>query len=90
MKDLPTPYQQYYVYAYKEGPDIVYIGKGCKGRAWHCGYSRGDTNKVKDTYSPYTEVDRERMLDLRTHGYSYEQIGKHLNVSTMTVHRSLV
>jgi len=35
---------QYYVYSYRDDEgEVVYIGHGCKGRAWHCGYSRGDT-----------------------------------------------
>ena len=35
----------YYVYVYKEGTDTVYVGMGQKGRAWHCGYMRGDTEE---------------------------------------------
>lgn len=39
-------YQKYYVYKYLEDDGtIVYIGKGNKGRAWHCGYMRGDTEE---------------------------------------------
>jgi len=34
----------YYVYSYRDEEDeVVYIGHGCKGRAWNCGYMRGDT-----------------------------------------------
>ena len=44
-----TPYEQFYVYAYlEENNDIVYIGKGCKGRAWHMGYMKGDTQERHD------------------------------------------
>jgi hypothetical protein len=35
----------YYVYVYKENSEIVYVGMGQKGRAWHCGYMRGDTEE---------------------------------------------
>ena len=35
----------YYVYVYKEDDDVVYIGMGQKGRAWHCGYMQGDTKE---------------------------------------------
>ena len=35
----------YYVYVYKEEGDTVYVGMGQKGRAWHCGYMRGDTEE---------------------------------------------
>ena len=35
----------YYVYVYKEGTDVVYVGMGQKGRAWTCGYMRGDTEE---------------------------------------------
>ena len=35
---------EYYVYSYRdEEENVVYIGHGCKGRAWNCGYMRGDT-----------------------------------------------
>ena len=34
----------HYVYTYRDEEDeVVYVGHGCKGRAWHCGYMRGDT-----------------------------------------------
>ena len=37
-------YQQYYVYSYRDDEDeVVYIGHGCKGRAWNFGYMKGDT-----------------------------------------------
>ena len=35
----------YYVYVYKEEGNAVYVGMGQKGRAWHCGYMRGDTEE---------------------------------------------
>ena len=35
----------YYVYVYKEDSEVVYVGMGQKGRAWHCGYMRGDTEE---------------------------------------------
>lgn len=36
--------KQFYVYSYRDDEDeVVYIGHGCKGRAWNCGYMRGDT-----------------------------------------------
>lgn len=36
----------YYVYAYRDQDgDVVYIGKGVKGRAWHVGYMKGDTKE---------------------------------------------
>jgi len=36
--------KQFYVYTYRdEEENVMYIGQGCKGRAWHCGYMRGDT-----------------------------------------------
>lgn len=36
--------KQFYVYSYRDDEDNpVYIGHGCKGRAWHCGYMRGDS-----------------------------------------------
>ena len=35
----------YYVYVYKEGTDTVYVGMGQKGRAWHCGGMKGDTEE---------------------------------------------
>jgi len=39
----------YYVYSYRDkGGDIVYIGKGVNGRAWHVGYMRGDTQERHD------------------------------------------
>jgi hypothetical protein len=39
--------RQYYVYTYTdcETEEIVYVGQGCKGRAWFCGYMRGDTKE---------------------------------------------
>ena len=36
---------EHYVYVYKEGTDTVYVGMGQKGRAWHCGYMRGETEE---------------------------------------------
>lgn len=38
-------YQQYYVYSYRdeEEDEVVYIGHGCKGRAWNCSAMRGDS-----------------------------------------------
>ena len=39
----------YYVYTYRERNDVVsYVGKGIKGRAWHVGYMRGDTQERHD------------------------------------------
>jgi hypothetical protein len=35
----------YYVYVYKEGANVVYVGMGQKGRAWNCGYMRGETEE---------------------------------------------
>jgi len=35
----------YYVYVYKEGADVVYVGMGQKGRAWNCGYMKGETEE---------------------------------------------
>ena len=38
----------YYVYVYKEEGSTVYVGMGQKGRAWHCGYMRGDSQERQD------------------------------------------
>ena len=38
----------YYVYVYKEDNKVVYVGMGQKGRAWHCGYMKGDTQERQD------------------------------------------
>jgi len=35
----------YYVYVYKEGADVVYVGMGQKGRAWNCKQMGGDTEE---------------------------------------------
>ena len=35
----------YYVYVYKEGADIVYVGMGQNHRAWNCGYMKGETEE---------------------------------------------
>ena len=40
---------EHYVYSYvDEERNIVYIGHGCKGRAWNCGYMKGDTEQRND------------------------------------------
>mgnify|MGYP000403917419 CR=1 FL=1 len=42
--------KQYYVYSYRDSDndEVVYIGHGCKGRAWNCGYMKGDTEERND------------------------------------------
>ena len=53
MSELPTLYQSsniYYVYTHTdpETNEIVYIGKGSRGRAWHCAESnsRGEEHAL--------------------------------------------
>ena len=64
MTELPSTYQTnsiYYVYKHidPETKEIVYIGKGCKGRAWFYGVSTGRGKEHNDyllelTYKGYT------------------------------------
>lgn len=54
-----TPYEKYYVYSYRDYKgNIVYVGHGCKGRAWHCGYMRGDTEDRQDWKEAQLDMGR--------------------------------
>lgn len=49
----------YYVYEYiDEHGAVVYVGQGLAGRAWHCGYMKGDTQERKDWKDEQIEKGR--------------------------------
>jgi len=48
-----------YVYSYHDKEGVtVYVGAGCKGRAWHVGYMKGDTQERHDWKQEQLDLGR--------------------------------